>query len=375
MVALALKPLAASRLKPRLKSNKVPSVSKRTATRRPTLRDVAHIADCTSATVSYVLTGNKKVSISARTRERVVRAAKELGYRPHLGARSLATGRTRTIGLCFGNTGAPPFVDDYDKQIMHGVLQATASESYALQVLANLKGEIPHDVDGWIAVQASGNFDFDALGRVPVVFLDPHKPIPNQACIWAENVQAGRLLATQLASMGRSVLILLHEEMEQTAFSYQMRVLAFREKWKELVPDGQVETAILHPDASRADAEKWLRATSALIRHGNVSHIACLSDLQAALVSPLLREAGLSVPNDVTLSGFDNTLHGLLSSPSISTVDLHAAQTGQLAVAQLIGMLSDVPMENTPPIPPIWIERESTRVPSAPQSATNPAPE
>ena len=344
-----------------MKRKKTPSAPKRIAAQRPTLRDVADIAGFTPATASYVLSGNKSVTISATTRERVIRAANEIGYRPHHAARSLATGRTRTIGLCFGDTGNLPFVDDYDKQVMHGVLHATALESYALQVVASLNGQIHHHVDGWIAVQTHKNFDLDGLGQVPVVFLDPFQPVPDQICVWADNIDGGHLLAKQLAPMCRSVLVLLHEPVDQTAFSYQSRLLAFRTKWKELVPDGQLETGILHPDASREDCEKFIGTCGDLVRQGKISHIACLSDLQAALVNTLLREANLRVPNDLSLSGFDNTLHGLLCSPSISTVDLHAAQAGQVAVARLIGLLTDAPTASSI-LPPVWIERESTRL-------------
>ena len=337
--------------------------TKRTSQQRPTLRDVAEIAGFTPATVSYVLSGNTRVSISDATRKRVLRAANQVGYRPHLAARSLATGRTRTIGLCFGDSGAAPFVDDYDRQIMHGVLQGAASASYALQVVASLGGQMPHDVDGWIAVQTCGNFDLDCLGQVPVVFLDPYKPIPDQACVWADNAGGGRLLAAQLATRHRSVLVLMHEPLARTAFSYRERFLAFRAGWNKLVPGGKLEAGILHPDAPQEDREKFLRACVEMIRRKEVSHIACLSDLQAALVNSLLREEGIRVPRDVTLSGFDNTLHGLLCSPSISTVDLHAANTGQVAVARLMEILSGAPMACAQPIPPVWIERESTGAP------------
>ena len=355
-----------------MKSNTSRPAAKRTAQQRPTLRDVAEIAGFTPATASYVLSGNTKVTISATTRERVLRAANQLGYRPHLAARSLATGRTRTIGLCFGNEGAAPFVDDYDRQIMHGVLQGTASASYALQVVGSLGGQMPHDVDGWVAVQTRGDFNLDCLGQVPVVFLDPHEPAPDQVCVWADNAGGGHLLAGQLATRHRSILVMLHEPLARTAFSYRERLLAFRARWSELVPGGKLETGTLHPDAPPGDRKKFLQACVEMIRRGQISHIACLSDLQASLINSLLRDAGLRVPRDVTLSGFDNTLHGILCSPGISTVDLHAAQTGQIAVARLIGILSGAPAESGTPIPPAWIERESTGASSPPGDDAKP---
>jgi len=120
---------------------------------RPTLREVAKLAGITPATASYVLSGNSEVTISPATKQRVLSAAGKLGYRPHLAARSLATGRTRTIGLCFGEEAVVPFADDYDREVLLGVLQAAAEKSYALQIIDAPGGQMPHYIDGWIAAQ------------------------------------------------------------------------------------------------------------------------------------------------------------------------------------------------------------------------------
>jgi LacI family transcriptional regulator len=340
-----------------------PALKKATAKtnggKRPTLREVAKLAGITPATASYVLSGNPEVRISEDTRSRVFSAANKLGYRPHQAARSLATGRTRTIGLCFGEEVVVPFADDYDREVLHGVLQAAAEKSYALQIIDAPGGQMPHHVDGWIAAQTPRNFDLARLGGVPAVFLDPHDHIPDQNCVWADNSGGGRLLAEQIAARSSSVLVMLHEPLPQTARSYRDRFTSFKKRWKELAPAKKLQTAALHPDAQDGACRSFLEAWVEPLRRREVTHIACLSDMQAARIIMLLREAGLRVPRDFTISGFDNTLHSRLCLPTISTVDLHAIDLAKKAVAELFGMLEK---HSTPPsLPaPAWLERQST---------------
>lgn len=326
---------------------------------RPTLREVAHLAGITAATASYVLSGKVGVSISKSTKSRVFSAAAKLGYRPHLAARSLATGRTRTIGLCFGEEAVVPFADDYDREVLHGVLQAAAGQSYALQIIDTPGGQMPHHVDGWIAAQTPLNFDLSRLRDSPTVFLDPHDQIDGQVCVWADNSAGGRLLAEQIAPRTSSVLVILHEPLPRTARSYRDRFTAFKKRWKDLAPSKQIRTTVLHPDAPASSCRRFLETWLEPLRRREITHVACLSDMQAARVIMLLRETGLRVPRDFTISGFDNTLHSRLCLPTISTMDLHAVAVAQKAVAQLFRLLDQ--STNGLEVPtPVWLERQST---------------
>lgn len=328
-------------------------------TLRPTLREVAALAGITPATASYVLSGNGEVSISPTTKQRVLSAARKLGYRPHQAARSLATGRTHTIGLCFGEEAVVPFADDYDREVLHGVLQAAAAKSYALQIIDVPGGQMPHHVDGWIAAQTPPGFDLGRLGNMPTVFLDPHDEIPGQRCLWADNTGGGRLLAAQLAPRTSSVLVMLHEPLPRTARSYRDRFSAFKKTWKQLAPSKKLQTAVLHPDANDTACRKFLETWTDPLRRREVTHLACLSDMQAARIIMLLRERGLRVPRDFTVSGFDNTLHSRLCLPTISTIDMKTTELARKTVNELFCLLKQPEDTITLP-PPTWLERQST---------------
>jgi DNA-binding LacI/PurR family transcriptional regulator len=329
------------------------------ADRRPTLREVAKLAGITPATASYVLSGNSEVTISPATKRRVLSAAGKLGYRPHLAARSLATGRTRTIGLCFGEEAVVPFADDYDREVLLGVLQAAAEKSYALQIIDAPGGQMPHHVDGWVAAQTPVDFELTRLSGAPVVFLDPHDRIQGHTCVWADNAAGGRLLAEQIAPRTSSVLVMLHEPLTRTARAYRERFKSFEKRWKQLAPSKRIHTDFLHPNDSDSACRGFLETWTRPLEKKEITHIACMSDMQAARIIMLLRQTGLRVPRDFTISGFDNTLHSRLCLPTISTIDLHTVALAKRSVSELFRLLDQANSEFQPP-PPSWLERQST---------------
>lgn len=322
--------------------------------RRVTIRDIARVAQVTSATVSYVLSGNAKVKISDDTRARVQAAAAELGYAPDLHARSLVTGRTMTIGACFGATGEAPFADDYDLQVLHGLVRGTAVAGYALQVLAQPFGAMPFSVDGWVAVQTPVCFDRAALGRKPVVYLDPAQPVPQATCLWARNAEAGALLADAVLAHRRAIVFVLHEPRASSPYSYRERLRGFSERTLE-IGGARVLTSDCDP-LDEAAVCAWAEEWAPLLRAGEITHVAAVSDMLAVGISRALAGLGLHAPADYGLTGCDNTLHGQLAQPPVSTVYMGASSLAETAVATLVASIRGE-FEALPAPAPVWLPR------------------
>ena len=330
--------------------------TKISGTKRVTIRDIAVVAGVTPATVSYVLSGSRKVKISEGTQRRVRDIAERLGYMPDMHARSLVTGRTMTLGISFGGTGEAPFSDDYDRHILHGLVRGTALANYALQVLAQPFAMGAYSVDGWIAVQAPADFDRAVLGPKPVVFLDPAQPMPGEPCVWARNAEAGALLAGLLLPEKGGVLFALHDVLERSPFSYRERLRGFGEQ--ALAMGGQ-RVVHSHVDPLDADAlRRWMGVWSPRFLSGEIKHLVCVSDMLAARLLRLLTESGIRVPEDVELAGFDNTLHSQLSHPAISTVEVGAGDLAALAVEILASRINGKECSSQP-VAPLWIPRET----------------
>jgi LacI family transcriptional regulator len=330
--------------------------------RRITIRDIAREAGVTPATVSYVLSGTSKAKISTETRERVRRAAEHLGYAPDLHARSLVTGRTMTLGVCFGATGEAPFTDDYDRQVLHGLVRGTALAGYALQVLAQPLGGLPFSVDGWIAVQSPPSFEVAAFGRKPVVFLDPTQPIPQATCLWARNAEAGELLAEAVHVQRRAVVFVLHEKRERSPYAYLERLRGFGERALAL---GGMRMLVSEADPTSDTAVRaWAKTWAPRIRAGEIRHVAAVSDMLAVRLCRALSENGLQAPADYSLTGCDNTLHAQLAHPAISTVEVGASELALAAVAQLVAKLGGPQLLEDHASPaPRWRPRESHQAP------------
>ena len=109
--------------------------------RRTTSQDIADHVGVSRTTVSFVLSGNKQVNISEETRQRVLDAARELGYVPDAAAQALARGRTQIIGLIFSRSEPHPTASIGHDQLMQGVLDIARRQGVRLMVDAIAKSD------------------------------------------------------------------------------------------------------------------------------------------------------------------------------------------------------------------------------------------
>lgn len=157
---------------------------------KATIRDIAKKAGVTTATVSYVLNQKPNSRISDKTKEKVLSAAKNLHYSPHLHARSLATGRSFTIAAHMLSPLDGALHDPYVIDILRGVIKKASLCDYAVQVA--VEGQTPkhHGVDGWICLSSQQPLPEQTLQDCPVLYLDPSRDFGTD-CFWAQNRAAG----------------------------------------------------------------------------------------------------------------------------------------------------------------------------------------
>ncbi|MBV9463399.1 MAG: LacI family DNA-binding transcriptional regulator [Verrucomicrobiae bacterium] len=302
---------------------------------KATLRDIARKAGVTTATVSYVLNAKPGSRISPATQERVWAAARQLHYTPHADARSLATGRSHSIAVYFPGPLDSALQDPFASETLRGILQKAAVTDYAVQIV--VEGHLPrsHRVDGWVAIAARRPLPADDVDE-PVVYLDPAKPF-GPLSHWAQNRLAGTRLAERLSRRYSRILFLLHEPLASSPHAYRERYAGFVEGFR--APDA-VQLAHRHPDKATG-AETVLRAWRENLDDGERGAIVCVSDMLAGHVQAQLQNAGVSVPDEVAVCGFDNTLHGQISRPALTTVDLGSGELGSQAAQVLFDLLED----------------------------------
>lgn len=304
-----------------------------------TIRDVARASRVSIATVSRVF--NDSPLVSEETRRRVRSAASRLGYWPNSIARSLITNRTHTFGILM-----PDLHGEFFSEVIHGMdLQARSSGFHILvsrssssaedltESLRSMRGR----VDG-LVVMAPDLDGFGALrecaGDVPVVLLGPIDRLPQYDSLGIDNVGGARDVVRHLIRLGhRRIAHVAGPEHNSDA---RQRREGYRAALREsgLKPAPELEVVGDFGELSGYDAGLEL-----LERAPRSTAIFVANDYMAVGVMGALEDAGLRVPRDVALAGFDDIPLARYLTPPLTTVHVDVLHLGQRAVEILTDRL------------------------------------
>lgn len=309
----------------------------RTATLR--LQDVAEAAGVSIATASRSLSGAAGVSESVA--ERVRDVARSLGYIANVHARSLAGGPSRSVGLVVHEIGDP-----YFSEIASGVLRVGAQEGLTVQIchtgrdpereLAQLRMLIAHRVGAIIvagsgfvdpAMQAAARADLQAFrkdgGRVAAIgrhHLGADAVLP-------DNTGGARAVAQHLLDLG-------HRRIAVATGSRQLTTVADRLAGVEAAITAAGldfgDVPVVEAEFTRAGGK--LAAEQILARSPGATAVLALNDDMAIGILSVLRARGISVPGQVSVTGFDDVAVAGDLSPSLTTVRLPMGEMGEQAL-------------------------------------------
>lgn len=301
-----------------------------------TIREVAAAAGVSIATVSKALNGRQHVRPD--TRARVQQIATELGFSPNASARSLAEGRTGTVGLITndleGRFSIPALMGAEDA---FGAGSASVflcdARGDAIRERHHLRALLSRRVDGIIVV-GDRTDPRPSLGRsvpVPVVYAYAPSDDPEDVSVIADNVDAGRIAAEHLLMLGRRrVAYISGDESYQAARDRVAGAIgALESAGLELVGGAPVYGAW---------SEVWGRGAAKMLldRDPDIDAIMAGSDQIARGVLDVLRDLGRSVPGDVAVMGHDNQEQlAAQSRPALSSVDMNVEQLGRRAAELL----------------------------------------
>jgi len=288
-----------------------------------TMRDVARLAGVSTKTVSNVVNGYEHVSDG--TRARVQRALDHLGYEMNVAARQLRSGRTGIIALALPELGQPYFAELAEEVVRY-------AEGCGLTVLIEQTGPTDVDRERQVLIGTRRHlvdgvvFSSLALGQqelgsarpdFPVVLLGENVRRGTLDHVSIDNVPAARAATEHLVALGRRRIAALGRVPTQRMGTATLRLQGFSEALREAgLPSRDVVVAEpWHRDAGAAAAESLLRRREPL-----PDAIFCLNDTLALGALRALLRAGVRVPDDVALIGFDDLEESRYSFPSLSTV-------------------------------------------------------
>jgi LacI family transcriptional regulator len=309
--------------------------------KRVTLADVARRAGLSKTAASMVLNGREGTRLSAEAHERVFVAAEELGYRPNVAARSLRTRKTATLAFVSDIVATTRFAGD----LIRGALDAAREHNHVL-LIAETQGDAAferHAIDAMLDRQVDGViYATMATRRLtlprtllegPVVLLNATS-VDSLPCVVPDDERAGRAAATALLDAGHRDRIAIigrnrvKENDPEVSLAASARLRGIRAAIAE-VGAGVCREAFCRdwlPQYGYAAMRDLLRGPD------RPTAVICMNDRLAFGAYQALAEAGLGVPQDVSVVSFDDDPIAAWLRPGLTTVALPHETMGRRAV-------------------------------------------
>ncbi len=321
------------------------------ATGHMNLRMLAEHLGLSQTTISLVLNNSPSAkSIPQETRARVVEAANRLNYRPNYFARSLRQSRSMSVGVL-----APDLSEGYFTRVMSGVVEElTAAKYFYFTACHDWKKEliekyprmlVDRAVDGFLLL----NTAVDELEvPVPVVAISAHSAAKNVTNIVLDHHLAVKQALEHLYSLGHRRIAILRgpRAIPDSEFRWESVQQVAKEIDLKLDPSLVIRIdsaawsmkAGQHPMAP----EIGFKPMQALLEKTRAfTAVFCFNDISAIGAIRALRDAGLSVPGDVSVVGFDDILSAAYATPSLTTVRQPLAEMGRRGAQVLLERIAN----------------------------------
>ena len=309
--------------------------------------DVARKAGVSRATVSYVLNNVVSESISEKTKERVFKAAKDLGYVPNAAGQALVSKRTKNIGLLFLDSQAShPFL----LQIIEGLTSVVRDNN--LRLLIDSVSEENHSeamllmsraksIDGLVLFETRENDEelrTLVSEKFPVVIIGEHPDLV-VCSVDIDTVSAAETAVNHLISTGhRKIACITNAPLDFTAASSRL------DGYKRALENAGIEYDPALVRYGKYDEESGMIAMNELLEISNEKKItACFvaSDRVAFGAMRAITKAGLRIPEDFAVIGFDDVIHSRFYNPPLSTIHFSAVEQGRVAGEMLIKLIDE----------------------------------
>ncbi|NLJ97510.1 MAG: LacI family transcriptional regulator [Clostridiales bacterium] len=308
------------------------------------LKDISIKCNVSVATVSKAL--NDHSDISEATKNSIRKVAREMGYFPNSFARALKTNRTYNIGVLFVDEAQSGLTHEYFANVLdsfkveaerHGYDITFINKHMGLQPMSYYEHSKYRGVDG-VVIACIDFSDPDVLKLInsdlPVVTID--HVFDNRTAIISDNVKGMRDLITYIYEMGHKKIAYIHGADSSVT---QNRVGSFYKTLSELgidIPDIYVKDGIYH------DADTTYRLTKELLDLKDPptciifpDDFSCIGGMNA------IKEYGLSIPDDISVVGYDGVLLSQVLNPKLTTLKQDTKLLGKTAAEKLISLIEN----------------------------------
>jgi len=324
-----------------------------------TIKDVARQANVSVATVSRALNGHENVADAVR--KRVIHVASELRYSPHHAARSLSSRRTHTIGVVL-----PDLHGEFFSELMRGIDQVARERG--LHLLVSSYHGLPEEqgaalramrgrVDGLLVMSPYvGNTDFlteNLTPALPAVLINTLLPGGDYAALSIDNYGGARAMMRHLIEGGHRRIAFIAGPEDN--FDAHERLRGYRDALAEALPDAKAW--VLSGDFDEASGHRAGREL--LSAQDRPDAVFAANDMMALGCLFAFNQAGVQMPRDVALVGFDDIPLARYVYPSLTTMRVNIAELGGRAMRALLDLPQAQPQPSTQ-LAPELIVRDSS---------------
>lgn len=331
---------------------------------RVTIQDVAKTARVSTTTVSFAF--NQPEQLSQATRARVLATAERLGYAPHPAARSLSMRRSGSVGLLTPQPLETVFANPFVAELIQGIGEVCREHNLTLLLVPPLNGSLDSAitraaVDGFISLGLNaGDRTVETLGRLdlPWVLLDSDPPNGGTA-VNVDDFGGAVLAANHVLGLGHRAIAIVGLGPARGERARQgvgaRRLAGYRQAIKAAGAPQPVLDAAGVTFASGATAFRRLW-------QGNrkPSAVLAMSDMAAIGLMAAARDAGVRVPEDLSVVGFDDLPVAAWVHPGLTTVRQPIVEKGRQAARLLVASLAGQPVHSPKPLRTELIVRGST---------------
>ncbi|WP_101845556.1 LacI family DNA-binding transcriptional regulator [Halobacillus sp. Marseille-P3879] len=320
-----------------------------------TLKDVAKKANVSVATASYVMNGSEL--ITKPTKDKVMLAAKELGYRPNGNAKNLKKNKSNIIGFFLSGFTGPFF-----NELLEGIQRTVIKRGYEMVVCASDHKHrllLEQYVDGAIILNYHiGDELLDSLAndKFPIVVLDRELENPHINQILLPNKLGMEQAVNHLVDQGHQRIGFIAGSIE--SFDGESRLEGFKESLAEkglTLYDGDLIRADFTEISGLLSMNKFLEENS-----DYPTAFVSANDEMAMGAIKAIQQKGRKVPEDIALVGFDDIDLARYAQPSLTTIRVQKKQWGQTAAETLFDMLENKEEFKEAEIPIEFIHRHSS---------------
>ena len=321
-------------------------MARRNQTQKPSIRDVAELAGVSRTTVSYVLNNVTSIQISEATRKRVLDAAHELDYHPNAIARSLARKQTLTVGLVLCVSPDRLIADAFLPSVIYGISSVTTPAGFRLLI------EVVEDVtrpDAYVRLIREAQIDGVILAgarlgdqhlldlhpdNFPMVLWD-HLPGSDLPFVDIDNVSSARAAVEHLIDLGHQHIgCITNAPLDHPASAGRLRGYQIALEAHGLTYD---QALVRYGDFQERSG---FEAMSSLLPERPTA-VFVASDVVALGALRAVRNAGLRVPRDLAMVGFDDIQFAQYLLPPLTTVRVPAHEIGATAARMLLNILQN----------------------------------